>query len=113
MKARGMSMADLAKATGLSVPTIRLQVTYARYPRRAYKIEKALNAPIWTDIDRFNDLRRASVLLGVDFILTKFHPLRSAAVAKGVRHTRSVTHKDALLTLVLAHLAKLETQPTK
>lgn len=113
MHERGLSLAQLAEGCGLSQASVRWQMN-ASVPviRSVWKIERFLNTAIWTDQARFENLCRASSFLGTDFVLTKFHPLRSAAVAKGVRHTRSVTHKDALLTLVLAHLAKLETQTT-
>lgn len=111
---KSWTMADLCSHAKVSRLALRLLVYENQMNvRRAYKIEKALNAPIWTAADKFADLSRASDFLGVDFVLTKFHPLRSAAVAKGIRHTRSVTNKNTLLKLVLAHLANLETKPSK
>lgn len=114
MTERKISVVELARGCGLSPASVRWQMNAtAPVIRSTWKIERFLGLPIWTDQKRFDDLRRASDFLGTDFVLTKFHPLRSAAVARGVRHTRAVTHKDALLVLVLEHLTQLENQTSK
>lgn len=105
---RSMSIEDLAAATGMPVVYIKQHIATQPRGPRAWKIEKALKTPIWTNPIRFSDLRRASDFVGADFVLTGFHALRRAAVAKGVRNTRTLSNKDALLARVLGHLGELE-----
>lgn len=113
MKARGLSVVDVARGSGLSRASVRWQMNAAvPVVRSTWKIERFLGTAIWTDQSHFDNLLRASAFLGTDFVLTKFHPLRAAAVAKGVRYTRGITYKEALLARVLEHLAELETQST-
>lgn len=112
LKERGLKIEELASQAGVSIVAIR-QLATQPWRRRAWIVEKVLGVPIWTDAQRFEDLRRSSDFLGLDFVLTKFHPLRSAAVAKGVRGTRTLTNKDALLARVLAHLAETKTHASK
>lgn len=113
MSARGITVVQLAKECGLSVASVRWQMNAAApVPRSAWKIERLFGCAIWTDQTHFDDLTKASQFLGYDFILTKFHPLRSAAVAKAVRDTRTITHKDALLVRVLEHISELQAAST-
>jgi hypothetical protein len=114
LKRHAWTEEELCLHAGVSDEAYR-QLVYENQsnPRRMYKIEKALGAPIWTDAMRFADLKRASDFLGVDFILNDFHPVRRAAVAKGVRGTRRLTNKNALLARVLAHLSETQTHASK
>lgn len=103
MKARSWDLHDLARATGLTFDAVRfIFYRYQASPRRAWKIERALGAPVWTDAHRYRQLVTASKRLGLDFVLTDFQGLRRAAVAVGVAGTRRVTNKATLLLLVLA-----------
>jgi transcriptional regulator with XRE-family HTH domain len=113
MTERGLTVAKLAEGCGLSPASIRWQMG-ASEPviRSTWKIEKFLGVAIWTDQKHFENLRLASDFLGVDFVLTKFHPLRAAAVAKGIRYTRAITHKEALLKHILTHLSSIQTTST-
>lgn len=110
LERRGWTEEQLRMHADVSAEAYR-QLVYENQsnPRRMYKIEKALGAAIWTDAKSFADVQRASDFLGLDFILSGFHPVRRAAVAKGIRGTRRITNKDALLALILSHLAETKT----
>ena len=77
---KGISLADLANGIGLSLPSIEDLVQGRLYShRRVRKIEKFLGGPVWTPIQRFEELNRASDLLGADAVLAGFHELRRRA----------------------------------
>jgi transcriptional regulator with XRE-family HTH domain len=102
--ARGWTFHDLATAAGLGYGSVRLLVYGDQSnPRRMWKIEQALGIPIWTPLGVWQERKTATQLLQRDFVLTPFNELRKAAVAAGVRDTRRLTGKRALLAAVLAH----------
>lgn len=106
LRARGWSINDLAEAAGLGFDATRfILYRYQVSPRRAWKIERVLNAAIWTEPQRFRNLSLASDFLGVDFVTVGFHELRKAAANRGVKATRRISKKADLLVCVLAHLA--------
>jgi transcriptional regulator with XRE-family HTH domain len=110
---RGLTLADIAAITGLSELSVVDQINgNAPSVRRIRKIENALGGtPLWTPLDRFQELNRASELLGSDVILTGFHELRRRAIAMPIPSARRLTSRDDLIAAVLSH-AQRSDRPT-
>lgn len=103
---RGKTLADMAAAIGLSPVSVWNQVRGVVHLRnRSRKIESYLGAAVWTPVERFAQLNRASEILGADAVLTNFHELRGRAIGLRVPKARLLTSKDRLVDAVLAHFS--------
>ncbi len=112
MLRRGLTNADVAMLTGLSLSTVKSLKAGMPRSRGQALVERALGMPFWTQAAVDWSTREAIRLaLGTDPALASVPELRRLAAAADCRGRSGCRTRHELIALIAAHVAKNPAQP--
>ena len=111
LRQRGMTRAELADRAGMplaDLKKLRRRIGRGFNPRRAFRVERVLECPIWTPAAEFHRRMRIQRFLGMDILTVPVDVLRKQACALGVRRTQGWWGKRRLFAHIEKHLNQIE-----